>query len=63
MSPLLFPIMVYLAELTKGISFVTVNAIEQPLTAPPRVSVTLGRKIYAQTTGFISVSPVPFPLF
>lgn len=34
--------------------FVTVNAIQQTLAAPPSVSITLGRRIYAQTTGLIS---------
>lgn len=34
--------------------FVTVNAVQQTVLAPPRLSVTLGRRLYAETTGFIS---------
>ena len=43
-------------------SYVTVNAIQQTLQAPPRISVSLGRRIYAQTTGFISQSTYTRPL-
>lgn len=39
-------------------SFITVNAVQQPYTAPPRVSVTLGRKLYQTTTGFIGTPRV-----
>lgn len=43
-------------------SFVTVNAIQQTFLAPPTVSVTLGRRIYAQTTGLISERKLGTPL-
>ncbi|ORX38669.1 hypothetical protein BD324DRAFT_599616 [Kockovaella imperatae] len=35
-------------------TYVTVNAVAQTLAAPPRMSISLGRRIYAQTTGFIT---------
>lgn len=35
-------------------SFVTVNSISQTFLAPPTTSVTLGRRIYANTTGLIT---------
>ncbi|KAK4687510.1 hypothetical protein P7C73_g2607, partial [Tremellales sp. Uapishka_1] len=35
-------------------TFLTVNAVQQTLKAPPNVSLTLGRRLYAKTTGFIT---------
>lgn len=40
------------SELTSR--YVTVNAVQQTILAPPRVSVTLGRRLYTNTTGFLS---------
>jgi DnaJ family protein C protein 11 len=35
-------------------TYVTGTAIQQTWLAPPRLSVTLGRKLYEETTGFVS---------
>lgn len=35
-------------------TYLTGNAVVQTFAAPPRMTLTLGRRLYAETTGFIS---------